>query len=94
MTEATDQTLDTATPEAPTEAAETEHEPVTVEALAETIAEFKQYRERLVNETLTAAKKAKMSKKDTMAKLDPELEKIDAVVQNLQAQHDAMVATN
>ena len=102
MTEATDQTLDTATPEAPTEApteatteaTEAEQEPVTVEAIAETIAEFKQYRERLVTETLTAAKKAKMSKKDTMAKLEPELEKIDAVVQTLQTQHDAMVATN
>lgn len=90
MTEATDQTLDTTT----AEATEAEQEPVTVEALAETIAEFKQYRERLVNETLTAAKKAKVSKKDTMAKLEPELEKIDAVVQNLQAQHDAMVVTN
>jgi len=62
-------------------------EPVTAEAIAEMIAEFEQYRERLVNDTVAAAKKAKMSKKVTMEKLDPELQKIDAVLQNLRNQH-------
>ncbi|NEQ96896.1 MAG: hypothetical protein F6K30_09250 [Cyanothece sp. SIO2G6] len=71
----------------------TQDEPITAEAIAETIVEFEQYRERLLNETLTAAKKAKMSKKATMAKLEPELEKIDAVIQNLRVQHAAMAGT-
>ncbi|MEM9215919.1 MAG: hypothetical protein AAGD25_16440 [Cyanobacteria bacterium P01_F01_bin.150] len=88
MTEAIDQNIES------TETTEAGNEPVTAEAIAETIAEFEQYRERLLNETLTAAKKAKMSKKETMANLEPELEKIDAVIQNLRAQHEAMVATN
>jgi hypothetical protein len=65
-------------------------EPITAEAIAETIVEFEQYRERLLNETLTAAKKAKMSKKATMEKLEPELQKIDAVIQNLRVQHATM----
>lgn len=88
MTEATEQNLGA------TKATVADQEPVTAEAIAETIAEFEQYRERLLNETMTAAKKAKMSKKDTMAKLEPELEKIDAVIQNLRTQHESMVAAN
>ena len=88
MTEATEQNT------AATEATGAEQEPVTAEAIAETIAEFEAYRERLLNETLTAAKKAKMSKKDTMAKLEPELEKIDAVLANLRTQHETMVSAN
>lgn len=88
MTEATGQNVDNATN------AETENEPITAEAIAETIVEFEQYRERLLNETLSAAKKAKMSKKDTMEKLEPELEKIDAVIKNLRTQHEAMVSAN
>lgn len=86
MTEATGQNVDNPTT--------TENEPITAEAIAETIVEFEQYRERLLNETLAAAKKAKMSKKDTMAKLEPELEKIDAVIKNLRTQHETMVAAN
>ena len=43
---------------------------VTVEEITELITEFEKYRERLTNETLDAAKKAKMPKKETMAKLD------------------------
>lgn len=88
MTEATGQNVDNAAN------AETENEPITAEAIAETIVEFEQYRERLLNETLSAAKKAKMSKKDTMEKLEPELEKIDAVIKNLRTQHEAMVSAN
>ena len=91
MTEATEQTLEAADT---TEATGAEQEPVTAEAIAETIVEFEQYRERLLNETLTAAKKAKVSKKDTMTKLEPELEKIDALLANLRAQHETMVSGN
>ena len=60
--------------------------PVTAEDLAELIVEFEQYRERLVNETMTAAKKAKLSKKATMAKLDPQLADIDSKLQLLREQ--------
>lgn len=86
MTDVTNQTADT------TATAGTETEPVTAESLAEVIAEFEQYRERLLNETVTAAKKAKVSKQVTMEKLNPELQKIDAVLENLRAQHATLVA--
>ncbi|MEL6136986.1 MAG: hypothetical protein AAFQ61_03300 [Cyanobacteria bacterium J06626_23] len=56
------------------------------EEIAEVIAEFEQYRERLVKDTMEAAKKAKMPKKDTMAKLEPELAKIDAALESLRSQ--------
>ncbi|NET10516.1 MAG: hypothetical protein F6K16_38625 [Symploca sp. SIO2B6] len=89
MTDVTNQNGDTAATEG-TEG--TENEPVTAEALAEVIAEFEQYRERLVNETLAAAKKAKMSKKATMENLDPVLQEIDTTLQNLRAQHATLIA--
>ena len=43
-----------------------------IEEITELINEFEKYRERLTSETLDAAKKAKMSKKETMARLEPE----------------------
>ena len=60
--------------------------PVTAEDLAEVIGEFEQYRERLVNETLEAAKKAKLSKKATMSKLEPQLAVIDSKLEQLRTQ--------
>jgi hypothetical protein len=68
--------------------------PVTAQDLAEAIAELQAYRDRLFEETTAAAKKAKLSKAATMAKLDPELIPIDTMLQNLRAQHAAMVAEN
>ncbi len=61
--------------------------PVTVEDLAELIVEFEKYRDRLVTETTEAAKKAKLSKKTTMAKLEPQLADIDSKLQRLREQH-------
>lgn len=61
--------------------------PVTVEDLAELIVEFEKYRDRLVSETTEAAKKAKLSKKATMAKLEPQLADIDTKLQRLREQH-------
>ena len=58
----------------------------TIEEINELITEFEKYRERLTNETLDAAKKAKMSKKETMARLEPELAKIEAALTQLRAQ--------
>ena len=68
--------------------------PVTVEDLAELIVEFEQYRDRLVNDTTEAAKKAKLSKKATMAKLEPQLADIDAKLQRLREQHANLTASN
>ncbi|MGL5795979.1 MAG: hypothetical protein ACRC06_16565 [Waterburya sp.] len=60
--------------------------PVTAEDLAEVISEMEKYRDRLLNETMEAAKKAKLSKKATMAKLEPQLADIDAKLQFLRQQ--------
>lgn len=61
-----------------------------IEEITELITEFEKYRERLMTETLDAAKKAKMSKKETMARLEPELAKIDAALAQLNAQLAAL----
>lgn len=60
--------------------------PVSTAELTEAIAELEQYRERLLNETLTAAQRAKLPKSQTMAQLEPELAKIDAVLEALRSQ--------
>ena len=57
-----------------------------IEEITELITEFEKYRERLTSETLDAAKKAKMSKKETVARLEPELAKIDAALVQLRSQ--------
>jgi hypothetical protein len=64
------------------------------EELTELIAEFEQYRERLVNETITAAQKAKLPQKGALAKIEPELAQIDAGLQNLRAQLAAITTNN
>ncbi len=64
------------------------------EELAEVIAEFEQYRERLVGETMTAAQKAKLPQKAAMAKIEPELAKIDAGLESLRAQLAALTTNN
>jgi hypothetical protein len=58
----------------------------TAQELAEVIAEFEQYRERLVNETMEAGKKAKLTKSAVMAQLEPELNKIDGILAELRQQ--------
>ena len=55
----------------------------TSEEIASVIGEFEQYRERLLNDTLTAAKKAKLSKSQAMAQLEPQLAEIDTILQGL-----------
>jgi hypothetical protein len=56
---------------------------VNPQELAEVITELEEYRERLVNETMETAKKAKMMKASVMAQLEPELAKIDGILQQL-----------
>ena len=65
-----------------------------VEEVAEVIAEFEKYRERLVNETMSAAQKAKLPQKAAMAKIEPELAKIDAGLESLRAQLAALTTNN
>ena len=60
--------------------------PVTAAELAELIVEFEKYRARLIDETTEAAKKAKLSKKATMAKLEPQLADIDTKLERLRSQ--------
>ena len=69
-------------------------EQVTAEELVEVIQEFEQYRERLLDETMTAAKRAKLPKSVVMKQLEPELAKIDAALQNLRNRQAALSAAN
>jgi acyl carrier protein phosphodiesterase len=66
----------------------------TPEELAEVIAELEQYRERLVNDTMTMAQKAKVLKAKMMASLEPDLQKIDASLQELRDRYAAVTAKN
>ncbi|NMG18659.1 hypothetical protein [Brasilonema bromeliae] len=59
-----------------------EHTP-TEQELSEVIAEFEEYRERLISQTLATAQKAKVMKATALAQLEPELAKIDAVLKEL-----------
>jgi len=68
--------------------------PVTSEDLAELIVEFEKYRARLIEDTTQAAKKAKLSKKATMAKLEPQLADIDTKLQRLKEQQDNLSANS
>lgn len=72
----------------------TSNTPVTAEDLAELIVEFEKYRARLIDDTVEAAKKAKLSKKVTMAKLEPQLADIDAKLQRLKEQQAILSASN
>jgi hypothetical protein len=54
---------------------------VTTQELAEVIAELEQYRERLLSETLTAAKRAKLPSSKALAQLEPQLAQIDIKLQ-------------
>ncbi|MEH2166093.1 MAG: hypothetical protein V7K41_05335 [Nostoc sp.] len=67
---------------------------VTVQDVAEVIAELEQYRERLVQETMETAKRAKLMRVNVMAKLEPELAKIDSALQELRNQQAALSVSN
>ncbi len=67
---------------------------VTAQDVAEVIAELEQYRERLVQETTETAKRAKLMKVSVMAKLEPELAKIDSALQELRKQQTALSVSN
>ncbi len=58
-----------------------------LEELVEVIEQFEQYRERLLNDSMETAKRAKIRKSDIMAQIEPELSKIDTALEQLRAQH-------
>ncbi len=72
----------------------TTNDDVTAEDIAEAIAELEQYRERLVKETTETAKRAKLMRVSVMEKLEPELAKIDAALQELRNQQAALSGSN
>lgn len=67
---------------------------VTAQELAEVIEELEQYRERLVNETSATAQRAKVLRATTLARLEPELTKIDGILQELRDRQAALTASN
>ena len=67
--------------------------PATAQELAEVIEELEQYRERLVNETMATAQRAKLMKSKVMSQLEPELAKIDATLQALRSQQAELTAS-
>lgn len=66
----------------------------TAQDVAEVMEELKKYRERLVNNALETAQRAKLKQSAAMAQIEPELERIDAALQDLQAQQAALAASN
>lgn len=69
-------------------------EQATLEELASAIAELQEYRDRLVNETMTAAKKAKVMKAQAQGNLDPTLTKIDAMLTELRERQATLADEN
>lgn len=63
-----------------------------LEELVEVIEQFEQYRERLINDSMETAKRAKMKKSEIMAQIEPELNKIDSALEQLRAQHASLTA--
>ena len=63
-----------------------------VEELREVIEQFEQYRDRLINDAMETAKRAKMKQADIMIRIQPELDKIDAALEQLKAQYESLTA--
>jgi hypothetical protein len=66
----------------------------TPEELLEVIAELEEYRERLLNDTLSMAQRAKIMKAQAMANLEPQLAQIDAQLQVLRQRQAVLTAGN
>ncbi|MGI0492980.1 hypothetical protein ACN4EG_14455 [Alkalinema pantanalense CENA528] len=75
-----------------TQASETTTLQATAEELSEVITELEQYRERLLNDTIETAKRAKLMKAAVMAQLEPELAQIDATLAQLRQQQANLTA--
>lgn len=72
----------------------TEIEQSTPQELTEIITELEQYRERLVNDTLSMAQRAKVMKSQALAALEPSLAQIDANLEVLRQRQATLSAEN
>ncbi len=68
--------------------------PADLQELIDAIAALEEYRERLVADTMTMAQRAKITKSQVMANLDPELQQIDNTLQQLRDQQTALASSN
>lgn len=68
------------------------NESVSLEELTEVIEQFEQYRERLLNDSMETAKRAKMKKSEVMAQIQPELDKIDTALEQLRKQREILTS--
>ena len=62
--------------------------------LEEIITELQKYRDRLVHDTTEAIHKARLPKAKALAQMEPELAKIDAMMQEVRDRHAALLANN
>jgi hypothetical protein len=69
-------------------------EQVTIAELEDIIVELQKYRDRLVNDTLETIQKAKLPKAKSMAQIEPELAKIDAMMDDLHTRKAALTSAN
>ncbi|WP_026100191.1 hypothetical protein [Fortiea contorta] len=72
----------------------TSSEQTTPEELTEMIAELEKYRERLVNDTLSMAQRAKIMKAQALASLEPQLMQIDGTLEALRQQQSTLTGGN
>ena len=72
----------------------TEIEQSTPQELTEIITELEQYRERLVDDTLSMAQRAKVMKSQALAALEPSLAQIDANLEVLRQRQATLSAEN
>ena len=62
--------------------------------LEEIVTELQKYRDRLVHDTTEAIHKARLPKAKALAQMEPELVKIDAMMQEVRDRHAALLASN
>ncbi|MBH8563439.1 hypothetical protein I8748_14810 [Nostoc sp. CENA67] len=67
---------------------------IAAQELTDIIAELEEYRERLVNDTLAIAQRAKILKSQALAQLEPYLNEIDAKIQELRTHQAALITNN
>ena len=67
---------------------------VTATELEEIVTELEKYRARLVHDTTEAIHKARLPKAKAIAQMEPEIVRIDAMIQELHDRHAALIASN
>ena len=72
----------------------TDLQQVTATELEEIVTELQKYRDRLVQDTTEAIHKARLPKAKAIAQMEPEIARIDAMIQELHARHAALLASN